>query len=66
MVVVNLHANTLVSGPDIHARGFAEDDSVFDVIRPDLVQVLERAITDGVEDTLPAAATGAADRSDAG
>ena len=44
-------ANTLVSGPDIHARGFAEDDSVFDEIRPELAQVIERALKDGVEDT---------------
>ncbi len=50
VVVVNLHANTLVSGPDIHARGFA-DDSVFDDVRPELVAVIERALADGVEDT---------------
>jgi ribonuclease J len=49
--VVNLHSNTLVSGPDIHARGFADDDSVFDVIRPELISVIERALADGVEDT---------------
>ncbi|MGV8910164.1 MAG: ribonuclease J [Propionicimonas sp.] len=49
--VVNLHSNTLVSGPDIHARGFADDDSVFDVIRPELIGVIERALADGVEDT---------------
>ena len=51
VVVVNFHANTLVSGPDIHARGFAETDQVFDVIRPELVQVIQQALTDGVEDT---------------
>ena len=49
--VVNLHSGKLVSGPDIHARGFADDDSVFDVIRPELVQVIEKALADGVEDT---------------
>ena len=51
VVVVNFHDNTIVSGPDIHARGFAEDDSVFDGIRAELVQVLLRALADGVEDT---------------
>ncbi|MCC6498226.1 MAG: ribonuclease J [Propionibacteriaceae bacterium] len=51
VVVVNLHANTLVSGPDIHARGFADDDSVFDDVRPELIAVIERALADGVEDT---------------
>ena len=51
VAVVNFHANTLVSGPDIHAPGLAEDDSVFDEIRPELAQVIERALKDGVEDT---------------
>ncbi len=51
VVVVNFHDNTIVSGPDIHARGFAEDDSVFDGIRTDLTQVLLQALADGVEDT---------------
>ncbi len=51
VAVVNFHANTLVSGPDIHARGFAEDDSVFDPIRPELAKVIEKALVDGVEDT---------------
>ena len=51
VAVVNLHANILVSGPDIHARGFADDDSVFDEVRPELIAVIERALADGVEDT---------------
>jgi len=51
VAVVNFHANTLVSGPDIHARGFADDDQVFEDIRPELVQVIEQALADGVEDT---------------
>jgi ribonuclease J len=51
VAVVNFHANTLVSGPDIHARGFADDDQVFEEIRPELVQVIQQALADGVEDT---------------
>ncbi|HSK32388.1 MAG TPA: ribonuclease J [Propionicimonas sp.] len=51
VAVVNLHSGKLVSGPDIHARGFADDDTVFDVVRPELVQVIEKALADGVEDT---------------
>jgi ribonuclease J len=51
VTVVSFHARTLVSGPDIHARGFTEDDSVFDQIRPELVGVIETALADGVEDT---------------
>ena len=51
VVVVNFHDDTIVSGPDIHARGFAEDDSVFDGIRTELVQVILNAMSEGVEDT---------------
>jgi ribonuclease J len=51
VVVVNFHDDTIVSGPDIHARGFAEDDSVFDGIRTELVQVIVKAMAEGVEDT---------------
>ncbi len=49
--VVSFRSRRLVSGPDIHARGFAEDDAVFDPIRPELVAVIEKALADGVEDT---------------
>lgn len=51
VTVVSFRSQQIVSGPDIHARGFVEDDSVFDQIRPDLTAVIERALADGVEDT---------------
>lgn len=51
VTVVSFRSRKLVSGPDIHARGFTEDDTVFDSIRPDLVAVIEQALADGVEDT---------------
>ena len=51
VVVVNFHDDTVVSGPDIHARGFVEDDSVFDEIRGELFVVIRDALADGVEDT---------------
>jgi ribonuclease J len=50
IVVINTHTSTIVSGPDIHARGFGQDDSVFDSVRPQLVQALEEALADGVDD----------------
>ena len=50
VVVVNLRSNKVVSGPDIHARGFAEDDSVFDGVRQQLTDLLERSMTDGMDD----------------
>jgi ribonuclease J len=51
VVVVNTHASRIVSGPDIHARGFAEDDSVFDPVRPLITTALEEALAEGVDDS---------------
>jgi ribonuclease J len=51
VVVVNTHASRIVSGPDIHARGFAEDDAVFDPVRPLITSALEEALADGVDDS---------------
>lgn len=51
VTVVSFRSRRLVSGPDIHARGFSEDDSVFNDIRPELVTLIEKALADGVEDT---------------
>jgi ribonuclease J len=50
ITVINMRAAKIISGPEIHARGFAEDDSVFDSIRPQIVADLESALVDGVED----------------
>ena len=51
IVVINTHAAKIVSGPDIHARGFMEADSAFDAVRPLIVTALEEALADGVDDT---------------
>ena len=51
IAVVNTHSARIVSGPDIHARGFVEDDSVFDSVRGELVTALEGALAEGVEDS---------------
>ena len=48
--MINTHASKIVSGPDIHARGFGEDDSVFDAVRPQLIEALEQAMAEGVDD----------------
>jgi ribonuclease J len=50
VAVVNTHASTIVSGPDIHARGFVEGDNVFDSVRPLIVAALESALAEGVDD----------------
>ncbi|HEX2858429.1 MAG TPA: ribonuclease J, partial [Propionibacteriaceae bacterium] len=47
---VDTHATSLVSGPDIHARGFVEDDSVFDPVRELIADALVNALNDGVDD----------------
>jgi ribonuclease J len=51
VTVVNTHASKIVSGPDIHARGFAEDDSIFNAVRPLIVAALEEALAEGVDDS---------------
>jgi ribonuclease J len=51
ITVVNTHSSKIVSGPDIHARGFVEDDSVLDVVRPLIVTAIEEALAEGVDDT---------------
>jgi ribonuclease J len=51
VAVVNTHASRIVSGPDIHARGFVEDDSVFDPVRPMITSALEEALAEGVDDS---------------
>jgi ribonuclease J len=51
IIVVNTHSSKIVSGPDIHARGFVEDDSVFDDVRPLIVAALEAALREGVDDS---------------
>ena len=41
----------VVAGPEIHARGFAEEDSVFDPVLPQVREELEAAMLAGVTDT---------------
>ncbi|HSE70019.1 MAG TPA: ribonuclease J [Nocardioidaceae bacterium] len=51
VVVVDSVTGKVSGGPEIHARGFVEDDSTFDEIVPALVEALDRAVADGVDDT---------------
>ncbi|WP_336645284.1 ribonuclease J [Microbacterium sp. USHLN186] len=50
IVVVDSSTGRIISGPEIHARGVAEDDSVFDDITPRIVAALEDAARNGVRD----------------
>ena len=51
VVVVNLRAKKVLSGPDIHDRGFLEDPSVYDDIRDRVAKALNDALEDGVDDS---------------
>ncbi len=51
ITVVNRSTGKIVSGPDIHARGFAEDDSVFDDIKPKINSALEDAVMSNKDHT---------------
>ncbi|WP_344717951.1 ribonuclease J [Nesterenkonia halobia] len=51
VTVVNRQTGQIVSGPDIHARGVAEEDQVFKDIKPKISKALTEAIQDTQEHT---------------
>lgn len=50
IVVVDASTGKVISGPEIHARGFAEDDAVFDDVKPKIAAALTEAAKSGVRD----------------
>jgi Predicted hydrolase of the metallo-beta-lactamase superfamily len=44
ITVINRQNGTLISGPDIHARGVAEDDAVFNEIKPKIAAAILEAV----------------------
>jgi ribonuclease J len=40
----------VIVGPEIQVRGFAEDESVFDDVRPQIIKALSEAAQSGVKD----------------
>ncbi len=48
--VVETKTGTILAGPDIQARGVAEDDAVFDEIIPDVTDALQEALDKGNQD----------------
>jgi ribonuclease J len=51
VVVVDSVSGKVVAGPEIHARGFAEGDRVFDGVRPQLIKALTDAVEQGNTDS---------------
>jgi ribonuclease J len=50
IVVVDSMTGKVVAGPEITARGFVEDDVIFDDVMPSLVKALDEATGNGVTD----------------
>ncbi|GGF02993.1 ribonuclease J [Mycetocola zhadangensis] len=51
IVVVEAQTGKVIVGPEIHAKGFAEDDRVFDSVKPKIEQALADAARNGVRDS---------------
>ncbi|HEV7564715.1 MAG TPA: ribonuclease J [Microbacteriaceae bacterium] len=50
IVVVEATSGRIITGPEIHAKGFAEDDAVFDTVKPKIAAALAEAAHNGVRD----------------
>jgi ribonuclease J len=50
IAVMDSVTGKLTAGPEIQARGFAEDDTVFDDLKPKIEAEIEKAIGGGVDD----------------
>ncbi|NYF16432.1 ribonuclease J [Microbacterium sp. AK009] len=51
IIVVDAATGKIISGPEIHARGFAEDDKVFEGVKPKIAAALTEAAQSGVRDS---------------
>jgi len=51
IVVVDSVSGKVSSGPEIHARGFAEDEKAFDDIKQPIIDALDAAIREGTSDS---------------
>ncbi len=51
IVVVDSVTGKVVSGPEIHARGFAEDETTFDEIKQPIIDAIDAAVADGTNDS---------------
>src|SRR4051794_3484365 len=51
IVVIDSVTGKVSSGPEIHARGFVEDDSTFEEIKQPIIDALDAVTREGVNDT---------------
>jgi ribonuclease J len=51
IVVIDSQTGKIVAGPDIHARGFVEDDALFDEVRGRIEGALAGAVASGINGT---------------
>jgi ribonuclease J len=51
IIVVDAATGKVIVGPEIHAKGFAEDDSVFNALKPKIEAALVECAENGVRDT---------------
>jgi len=50
-VAIDAQTGRVIVGPEIQARGFAEDEAVFDAVKPLIIRALSDAAANGTRDT---------------
>lgn len=51
VVAIDSQSGKIVAGPDIHARGFTEDKTLFDDVKGDIEKALAKAVAGGFNGT---------------
>lgn len=51
VVVIDSQSGKIVAGPDIHARGFTEDQAMFDDVKVHIEKALAKAVAGGINGT---------------
>jgi ribonuclease J len=51
VLVVDTSNGTVVAGPEVHARGFVEDGTVFDEVLPRITDAISASVAEGSPDT---------------
>jgi ribonuclease J len=51
VVVIESQSGKIIAGPDIHARGFNEDEALFDEVKDQIEKALKHAVSEGVNGT---------------